>query len=435
MKVSVIGSGYVGLVGGACFADTGNDVICMDKDELKIENLKNGIIPIYEPGLKDIVLRNLQEERLSFTTNIKKTVEDSLVIFIAVGTPEDEDGSCDISHVLAVAKDISKNMNGYKIIVNKSTVPVGTADKVRELVRKNTIHEFDVVSNPEFLKEGDAINDFLKPDRVVIGTDNVRCAEIMKELYAPYVRTKNPMIIMDNKSAELTKYAANSMLATKISFINEIAKLCDVVGADVSMVREGIGADSRIGQRFIFPGVGYGGSCFPKDVKALIKTADELGSEMTILKTVEEVNNAQKTIMLPKILEHFNGDIKGKTFAIWGLSFKPETDDIREAPAIEIINKLLENQALVKAYDPQASHNMSKIFEGRVSFVEKSYKALEGADALILVTEWKQFSNPDFEKIKSLLTNPVIFDGRNQYNPKELKALGFSYFSIGRPNV
>jgi UDPglucose 6-dehydrogenase len=433
MKLSVVGTGYVGLVAGACFAESGNDVICVDKDEQKILNLKNGVIPIYEPGLEDYVKRNVQKNRLHFTTDLTYAVDNSDIIFIAVGTPPDEDGSADLSHVLDVAKNIAKVMKERKIIVTKSTVPVGTADLIVKNMKEFTDKPFDVVSNPEFLKEGAAIDDFMFPDRVVIGTSNPEVAEIMKELYAPFVRTGNPILIMDNKSAEITKYAANAILATKISFMNEIARLCDRVGADVDMVRRGIGSDKRIGYSFIFPGVGYGGSCFPKDVKAIIKTAEEQGLEFKILRAVEDVNREQKVYLVEKILRYFNNDLKGKTFAIWGLSFKPNTDDMREAPSIEIIHKLYDAGAKIQAHDPAAMNEARRRgLDEKIVLCATQYDALTDADALIVVTEWMDYREPDFELIQKKLRKKVIFDGRNIYNPVKLKQLGFDYFGIGR---
>ncbi|NOX37004.1 MAG: UDP-glucose/GDP-mannose dehydrogenase family protein [Calditrichaeota bacterium] len=433
MKITVIGTGYVGLVAGACFAESGNTVICMDKDEKKIESLRKGEIPIYEPGLDSLVKRNLDNGRLRFTTDIREAVQLSDIIFIAVGTPPGEDGSADLSHVLAVAESIGKHMNGFKIIVNKSTVPVGTADKVRETIARETDFAFEVVSNPEFLKEGAAVDDFMYPDRVVIGTRNEEVAEIMKELYSPFVRTGNPIIVMDERSAELTKYAANSILATKISFMNEIANLCDLVGADVEMVRRGIGSDKRIGYSFIFPGTGYGGSCFPKDVQAIIRTAREYNYRLRILEAVQAVNEEQKLVLIPKILRHFKGDIKGKTFAMWGLSFKPRTNDMREAPSISIMKKLHELGARVQAHDPVAIPEARRLkLDQYATFFENNYDALKGADGLILVTEWLDYREPDFERIKELLNTPVIFDGRNIYSPKKLKKMGFAYYGVGR---
>ncbi len=437
MRIAVVGTGYVGLVAGTCFADAGNDVICVDNDQDKIEKLNAGQIPIYEPGLEEMVRRNVEQDRLQFTTDIKTAVEKSNIIFIAVGTPPQEDGSADLKHVLAVAKDIGTYMNGFKIIVNKSTVPVGTADRVKEEVKKYTNHDFAVVSNPEFLKEGAAIEDFMKPDRVVIGTDREDVADTMRNLYLPFVRTGKPIIIMDIRSAELTKYAANSMLATKISFINEIANLCEKVGADVDMVRRGIGADRRIGPYFIFPGTGYGGSCFPKDVKAIIRTAKQYGLDLKILQAVEEVNERQKTIMLDKIKTYYNNDLKGKTFTVWGLAFKPNTDDMREAPAIPLIRGLVKEGANVQAHDPEALKEAEWRFEDilnkGVTLFKKRYDALEGSDGLIIMTEWNEFREPDFYLIKEMLHKPVIFDGRNLYDPKRMAKLGIDYFPIGRP--
>ncbi len=433
MKITVIGTGYVGLVAGACLAESGNHVICMDKDEEKIKLLNEGEIPIYEPGLEDLVKRNSKLNRLKFTTDLKASIENSDIIFIAVGTPPGEDGSADLSHVLEVAEAVGRYMNGYKIVVNKSTVPVGTADKVRETIKKFTDHPFEVVSNPEFLKEGAAIDDFMYPDRVIIGTRNPEVAEIMKELYSPFVRTGNPIIVMDERSAELTKYAANSILATKISFMNEIANLCDRVGADVEMVRKGIGSDKRIGYSFIFPGTGFGGSCFPKDVKALIRTAKEHDYELEILEAVHRVNEKQKRVLVAKILSHFNNDVKGKTFTLWGLSFKPRTNDMREAPSLAIINELHRLGAKIKAHDPVALNEARRLgLDKKVELFEDNYAALDGSDGLILVTEWLDYREPDFDLIKEKLRTPVIFDGRNIYHPQKLKAKGFYYYGIGR---
>ncbi len=434
MNLAVVGSGYVGLVAAACFAETGNQVICMDKDEEKIKQLKKGIIPIYEPGLEEYVQRNYQQGRLVFTTDMKMTVDKSDIIFIAVGTPPDEDGSADLTHVLAVAKSVGKLMKSSKIIVNKSTVPVGTAKKVRDAAVKETKLEVNVVSNPEFLKEGAAVDDFMYPDRVVIGTSNLKVAEVMQELYSPFVRTGNPIMIMDELSAELTKYAANSILATKISFMNEIANLCDRVGADVERVRKGIGSDKRIGYSFIFPGVGYGGSCFPKDVKALIRTAREYGYDMRLLQAVEDVNEDQKTYVVPRLLNYFNNNISDKTFTLWGLSFKPKTDDMREAPALEIIQSLLNHGATVNAHDPVALHEAQRLkLDEKINLFEDSYKALENSDGLILVTEWLEYREPDFSRIKSIMRTPVVFDGRNIYKPEKIRNKGFDYFAVGRP--
>ncbi len=434
MKLAIIGSGYVGLVAGACFAETGNQVICMDRDEDKIEKLRNGIIPIYEPGLDQMVKRNVEHNRLFFTTDIKETVNNSDIIFIAVGTPPDEDGSADLTHVLDVAKSIGENMNGPKIIVNKSTVPVGTTVKVRETILKETNFEVNIVSNPEFLKEGAAIEDFMYPDRVVIGTSNPKVGELMQELYAPFVRTGNPIMIMDELSAEITKYAANSMLATKISFMNDLANFCDRVGADIEKVRKGIGSDKRIGYSFIFPGVGYGGSCFPKDVKALIRTAKDFDYELKLLKAVEEVNEQQKKYLIPKILDYYDSNITDKTFTIWGLSFKPKTDDMREAPSRTIIHELHKYGAKIKAHDPAALHEARRLgLDKYVELFDDNYQALENSDGLILVTEWLEYREPSFQKIKSLMRQPVIFDGRNIYKPTKVRSLGFDYFAIGRP--
>ena len=440
MKVCVIGTGYVGLVAGACFADSGNTVICVDIDKEKIEKLKKGVIPIYEPGLKEIVLNNVEKERLFFTTSIKEGVEKSDIIFIAVGTPEGEDGSADLSYVLQAARDIAEHMNGYKIIVNKSTVPVGTAEKVKKEVEKITNHPFDVVSNPEFLKEGAAVQDFLKPDRIVIGTNSEKARKIMVDLYSPFVRKKERIILMDNVSAELTKYAANSMLATRISFMNDLANLAEKVGADIEKVRIGIGTDSRIGLAFLFPGVGYGGSCFPKDVKAILKTGEEHGHKLKVIDAIERVNKEQRKIMVDRVLKFFNGNVEGKTFAVWGLSFKPNTDDMREAPSIDIIKGLVEKGANIQAYDPVATENAKRVFKklgikDKITFCAKQYGALQDADALIVVTEWMEFRKPDFEIIKKLMKGNTIFDGRNIYKPEQMRELGFNYFSIGRKPV
>lgn len=437
MKVTVIGSGYVGLVAGTCFAESGNEVICMDIDQNKIDKLKNGKIPIYEPGLEEMIRRNVEQERLVFTTNMKEAVQKSTIIFIAVGTPPDEDGSADLKYVLAVAAEIGKNMNGFKVVVDKSTVPVGTAGKVKAEIQKYTDQDFAVVSNPEFLKEGAAIDDFMKPDRVVIGTDNEEAEEIMKNLYAPFVRTGKPIIVMDIRSAELTKYTANAMLATKISFMNEIANLCDVLGANVEMVRKGIGSDRRIGPHFIFPGSGYGGSCFPKDVQAIIRTAAEYGRHLRVLEAVEAVNDRQKTILMDKINKYFSNDLKGKTFAMWGMAFKPNTDDMREAPAISMIRALVDKGAKINAHDPESLEEAQWRFEDilgkELKLLKKRYDALEGADALIVMTEWSSFREPDFYLIKESLRSPAIFDGRNLYNPLRMQKMGIDYFSIGRP--
>ena len=438
MNVSVVGSGYVGLVAGACFAESGNDVICVDVDESKINQLKNGEIPIYEPGLEGLVERNYREGRLKFTTDLKEAVEKCDVIFIAVGTPQDEDGSADLQHVLAVAEGIGEHMNGPKIVVDKSTVPVGTAALVEKTIAGKTDHPFEVVSNPEFLKEGAAIDDFMKPDRVVIGAPTENSAKVMKELYAPFVRTNNPIIIMDVVSAELTKYAANAMLATRVSFMNEIATLCDEVGADVDNVRIGMGTDSRIGMSFLFPGIGYGGSCFPKDVQALIRTAKDRGIDLRISMAVEEVNARQKKVITHRICEHYGtGGVEGKTFAVWGLAFKPRTDDVREAPALVVCKELIELGAKIQAFDPEAKATFKHSFgeNNQIEYTETNYDALEGADALVICTEWNEFRTPNFAKIKDMLNEPVIFDGRNIFSPEEMEKLGFVYYSIGRPVV
>lgn len=432
MKIAVIGSGYVGLVAAACLSEMGNSVVCADSDKKKVEDLRRGVMPIYEPGLDTLVERNVKEGRLSFTESTSEAVLKSRIIFIAVGTPPDEDGSADLQHVLAVAAEIGRTMDGPRIVVNKSTVPVGTAERVREEIMKFTDHPVSVVSNPEFLKEGDAIDDFMKPDRVVIGTDSEETADVMRELYRPFVRTNNPIYVMSNRSAELTKYVANSLLATKISFINEIANLCDTVGADVHDIRRGIGSDSRIGPHFIFPGVGYGGSCFPKDVKALRFTALEHGCPLRILNAVTEVNELQKKVLGSKITSEFGNDLSGLTFGVWGLSFKPNTDDMRDAPSLVIIEDLLSRGARVRAYDPEAMDYAGRMLGDKVEFCPTGYGAIENADALVLVTEWTEFREPDFEMISSLLRRKVIFDGRNIWNPGKLREMGFTYHCIGR---
>jgi len=432
MKIAVVGTGYVGLVAGACFAENGNEVVCIDKDPDKVRGLQRGRIPIYEPGLEEVVRRNHTEKRLTFTTNLARGVRASEIIFVAVGTPTGEDGSADLQHVLGVARDTARAMNGYKVIVNKSTVPVGTAARVREIVGKETRHPFSVVSNPEFLKQGAAIDDFMKPDRVVIGADDQRAADLMKELYAPFTRTGAPIMLMDPASAELCKYAANAMLATRISFMNEVANVCEAMGADVDQVRKAVAADRRIGPSFLFPGVGYGGSCFPKDVKAMLRFAESADYNFQILSAVESVNERQKLRLLDKLKAHF-GSLKGKKIAIWGLAFKPRTDDMREAPAVPLINGLIKGGARVQAYDPEAMKVAKSIFESKIAYAENNYAALDGADALVLVTEWNEFREPDFARMKKLMRAPVVFDGRNIYNPEQLKAQGFQYFSIGRP--
>jgi len=436
MNVGVIGSGYVGLVAGTCFAESGNDVVCADVNEEKIAMLNRGEIPIYEPGLEQMIATNAEAGRLQFSTDIIQCIQGSEVIFIAVGTPEDTDGSADLKYVLQVAEQIGKNMNGPKIVVNKSTVPVGTADLVRAEIEKHTSLPFDVVSNPEFLKEGSAIDDFMKPDRVVIGTSSVEAAEVMRELYSPFVRTDNPILVMDNKSAEVTKYAANSLLATKITFMNEIANLCEQVGADVAQVRKGVGTDARIGPSFLFPGVGYGGSCFPKDVRAMIRTGQENDVEMSVIKAVDFANNEQKKRLTKKVISHFGeSNIKGKTFAVWGLAFKPKTDDMREAPSLTIIQDLIKLGAKVQAFDPEAMEVAKKMFQSQgspIELSETSYDALNGADALIIVTEWNEFRRPNFTKMTQCLKSPIIFDGRNLFDPSKMSRLGFTYYSIGR---
>ena len=431
MKIAVVGTGYVGLVAGACLAENGNDVVCVDKDSAKVRALQRGRIPIYEPGLEELVRRNRAEKRLLFTTDLGKGVRSSQIIFIAVGTPTGEDGSADLRHVLEVARQIGKAMNGYKVVVDKSTVPVGTSEKVRETIRKETSHPFSVVSNPEFLKQGAAIEDFMKPDRVVIGAEDQRAGEIMKELYSPFTRTGAPIMMMDCASAELCKYAANAMLATRISFMNEVANVCEVVGADVDQVRRAVASDRRIGPAFLFPGVGYGGSCFPKDVKAMMKFAASKNYQFEILQAVENVNERQKVRLLGKMKHHY-GSLRGKRIAVWGLAFKPKTDDMREAPAVPLIKSLLEAGAAVAAYDPEAVKVARTIFGTAVDLKDKSYDALAGADGLAIVTEWHEFREPDWGRIKKLLKTPVIFDGRNIYNPEHLRGLGFTYYSMGR---
>ena len=432
MKIAVIGTGYVGLVTGTCFAETGNKVTCVDIDVNKVNKLSNGQITIYEPGLEKIFLRNLKEGRLKFTTNLAEGIEDAQIIFLALPTPPGADGSADLKYVLGVASDLGKILKDYKVIVDKSTVPVGTADKVHKAVAANYTGEFDVVSNPEFLREGVAVDDFMKPDRVVIGTNSERARKLMGELYAPFVRQGNPIIFMDEKSAELTKYAANSFLATKISFMNEIAQLCEKLGADVDMVRRGIGSDERIGKRFLFPGIGYGGSCFPKDVQALIKSADEVNYDFKILKAVEVVNEKQKLHLMPKIEAYFKNDLKGKHFALWGLAFKPNTDDIREAPALYLIEALTKAGATVTAFDPEAMPNVQAQIGDKVVYAQDQYSALEGADALIIATEWSEFRTPEFEQLDAKLKHKVIFDGRNVFDTDKIRSLGYYYQSIGR---
>jgi UDPglucose 6-dehydrogenase len=431
LKIAVVGTGYVGLVVGACLAENGNTVACVDNDETKIDALRRGEIPIYEPGLGEMIPRNVAGERLRFTTDLEAAVKQSEIIFIAVGTPQDGDGSADLRHVLAVAEEIGRAMDGYRVIVNKSTVPVGTTAKVRKAVAARTSHPFAVVSNPEFLKEGTAVEDFLKPDRVVIGVDDEKAQAVMTELYAPFVRTGNPVLTMDCASAELTKYAANAMLASRISFMNEIANLCDRMGADVGQVRRGIGTDSRIGSSFLFPGIGYGGSCFPKDVKALIKTGEEAGIDLRVVKAVDATNEAQRRALVPRIAAHL-GSLRGKVVGIWGLAFKPRTDDMREAPAVTVVEGLLDGGASVRAYDPKAMAVARRVFGDRVHYCRRSYEAVEGADALVVATEWNEFREPDFARVKSLMRRPAVFDGRNIYNPQLLREMGFHYEGIGR---
>jgi UDPglucose 6-dehydrogenase len=431
MRIAVVGTGYVGLVAGACFAESGNDVVCVDNNQTKVRLLRRGKIPIYEPGLEELVHRNRAEKRLTFTTTLAKAVRDSSVIFIAVGTPQGEDGSADLKYVLEVARQIARAMNGYKVIVDKSTVPVGTSERVREVVRRETTHPFSVVSNPEFLKQGAAIDDFLKPDRVVIGAEDPRAQELMLELYEPFTRTGAPIMMMDCASAELAKYAANAMLATRISFMNEVANVCELVGADVDHVRRAIGADRRIGNSFLFPGVGYGGSCFPKDVQAMKRFAAEKDYAFRILDAVEEVNTFQKTKLAAQMKKHF-GSLKGKTIGLWGLAFKPRTDDMREAPAIPLVEALLSAGASVQAFDPEAMRIAKGIFGSKITYASNAYDAVKGADALAIVTEWNEFRRPDFARIRSLMRAPVVFDGRNLFAPSHMKQNGFTYYSIGR---
>lgn len=436
MKITIVGTGYVGLVTGTCFSEVGIDVTCIDIDEKKIEGLKNGIMPIYEPGLEPMVKSNLEKGRLHFSTSLKDNLKDSEAVFIAVGTPPGEDGSADLKYVLAVAREVGQHMEDYMVVVTKSTVPVGTAKKVKsavqeELDKRGAKIDFDVASNPEFLKEGAAIQDFLKPDRIVVGVESEKAQKIMEKLYKPFLLNGHPTIFMDVPSAEMTKYAANSMLATKISFMNDVANLCEIMGADVNMVRKGIGSDTRIGTKFIYPGVGYGGSCFPKDVKALIKTAEENGYQMKVLKAVEDVNEAQKSVLVAKVKKHFGSDLSGMTFGIWGLSFKPKTDDMREAPSIVIINQLIEAGAKVRAFDPVAMEEAHRDLGDSVVYAKDEYDALVDADALLLVTEWPEFRVPNFNVVSKLLNNKVIFDGRNIYDRAELSELGYTYYGIG----
>ena len=435
MRLCVVGTGYVGLVAGTCFAEGGNDVICVDIDAAKIEHLRQGVIPIYEPGLQELIKRNIAEGRLSFTTDLSSAVRQSLICYIAVGTPPGGNGGADLGAVIRVAAEIATAMDGYRVIVNKSTVPVGTGERVRQVVASRTSHPFDVVSNPEFLKEGAAVDDFMKPDRVVIGSDSERAIELMKELYSPFVRTERPILVMSLASAEMTKYAANAILAARISLMNEFANLCERAGADISDVRRGVGFDQRIGHHFLFPGVGYGGSCFPKDVKAIIRSAEESGLEFKLLRAVEEVNERQKRTLVDKVMAHFGEYLRGMHFALWGLAFKPRTDDMREAPAITIIEALLAAGAEVHAHDPEALAEARRIFGSRINYYRVNYDALKNADALLVVTEWNEFRRPDFTRMHQLMRRPVVFDGRNIYDPNQMRDLGFIYYSVGRRPV
>jgi UDPglucose 6-dehydrogenase len=435
VKLCVVGTGYVGLVAGTCFAESGNDVVCVDIDEAKIGMLQQGQVPIYEPGLEELVKRNLAEKRLSFSTDLRDAVRRSQICFIAVGTPQGQDGGADLQAVMRVAAEIAEAMDGYRVVVNKSTVPIGTAERVRQVIASRTRHPFDVISNPEFLKEGAAVDDFLKPDRVVIGGSSEKAIELMRELYGPFVRTDHPILTMSAASAEMTKYAANAMLAARISLMNEIASLCERVGADVNDVRRGVGSDRRLGHHFLFPGVGYGGSCFPKDVKAIIRSAETQGLDFAMLRAVEAVNERQKRSLFDKVVAHFGEYLRGMRFAVWGLAFKPRTDDMREAPAIMVIQALLDAGAEVHAHDPEALTEARRLFGDRVHYHRLNYEALERADALIILTEWNEFRRPDFERMKQLLKHPVIFDGRNIYEPAEMRELGFVYYSIGRRPV
>lgn len=433
MKLAVIGTGYVGLVAGTCFSETGNEVVCVDIDEAKIATLQQGKIPIYEPGLEEMVRRNAEEQRLLFTTDLKSAVQKSSIIFIAVGTPQGPDGHANLEFVRNTAKSIAKAMNGFKIIVTKSTVPVGTADQIRQWLSEETSQPFAVVSNPEFMKEGAAVEDFMKPDRVILGGDDAEALDVIKELYEPFLRTGNQILVMDSRSAEMSKYAANAMLAAKISFINEVSRLCEYMGADINEVRRAIGLDRRIGPHFIFPGVGYGGSCFPKDIRAIISMGGDQ-EEMFLMKAVEQVNERQKRVLVEKVKRRFGAKLPGKIFAVWGLAFKPRTDDMRDAPAIVVIEALLESGARIQAFDPEATVEARKIFGDRIVYTARNYDALDGASALLVLTEWNEFRRPDFQRIKKLLEEPIIFDGRNIYDPGELKKLGFDYYSIGRKN-
>ena len=433
MKLAVIGTGYVGLVAGTCFSETGNDVVCVDIDEAKIATLQQGKIPIYEPGLEEMVRRNAEEQRLVFTTDLKSAVRKSSIIFIAVGTPQGPNGQANLEFVRNTAKSVAKAMDGFKIIVTKSTVPVGTADQIRQWLSEETSERFAVVSNPEFMKEGAAVEDFMKPDRVVLGGDDADALETIKELYEPFLRTGNQILVMDSRSAEMSKYAANAMLATKISFINEVSRLCEYMGADINEVRRAIGLDRRIGPHFIFPGVGYGGSCFPKDIRAIISMGGDQ-EEMFLMKAVEQVNERQKRVLVEKVKRRFGANLSGKIFAVWGLAFKPRTDDMRDAPAIVVIEALLQLGARIQAFDPEATVEARKIFGDRIVYTTRNYDALDGASALLILTEWNEFRRPDFQRIKELLSEPIIFDGRNIYDPAELEKLGFDYYSIGRKN-
>jgi len=435
MKIAVVGTGYVGLVTGTCFAETGNTVTCVDIDANKVNKLNSGKITIYEPGLELLFERNIKQGRLFFTTNLAEGIKDAKIIFLALPTPPGEDGSADLKYILGVASDLGPLLKDYTVVIDKSTVPVGTADKVKERIAAKANVEFDVVSNPEFLREGVAVDDFMKPERVVIGTSSAKARKIMETLYAPFVRQGNPLVFMDERSAELTKYAANSFLATKITFMNEIANLCELVGADVDSVRKGIGTDSRIGKRFLFPGIGYGGSCFPKDVQALAKSSSDVKYDFRILEAVMKVNEDQKTILIPRVKDFYKGDLKGKTFALWGLSFKPHTDDIREAPALYNIEELLKAGAIVKAHDPESMENVKGILGDKIQYAQNPYEAAEGADAIFIATEWPEFRTPDFEKLSSALKAKVIFDGRNLYDLPQMKELGYTYFSIGRETI
>jgi UDPglucose 6-dehydrogenase len=432
MNIAVIGTGYVGLVAGSCFAESGNDVWCVDNDAAKIENLKNGNIPIYEPGLPEIVQRNVREERLTFSTDLDAAVKKSFVIFVAVGTPPLPNGAANLSAVFDVAAAIGRAMDRYKVIVVKSTVPVGTSERIREILKKETNHPFDLMSNPEFLKQGAAVEDFMKPDRIVVGADDVRPAEIIRELYAPFVRTGSPVLIVDVRTAEMLKYAANAFLAARISFMNEIANLCERVGANVDMIRKGLASDSRIGPAFLFPGVGYGGSCFPKDVRALIDTGRQYQYDMKILEAVDAVNSNQAQLFVEKVRHHFKGNLRDKRFGVWGLAFKPRTNDMRDAPSIKIIEGLLSDGASIIAYDPEATEEAKKFFGARVQLASSNYGCVESADGLLIVTEWQAFRNPNFDRLKAMMRQPVIFDGRNIYDPVQLRQLGFTYYSVGR---